>query len=284
MALNRAVAIPLLEKRLKRDSWPRFQMALIVSLTGASGWVGSFLLLHLGVGQMAVRYPLALAGAYACFLGMLWIWLRTKTNNFTEIPELSSAANSVPAPIASPSVPLAQVPANQFANVHGQAPDDRNAEPVASRVSTLAMREIGRAENKWMSAANSTPASVFSGSSTDSGSSSGSSSSSSDLDQLLVPLIVILMAVGLALASLYVVYLAPGLFAEMLFDTAMSYKLYRHLSNTDDSPSWISTAVRKTITPFLITGVFLVVAGYMLSSAAPGARTLGEALSVSANP
>ena len=51
-------------------------MTLGVIVAGVSGLVTSFVALHLGLTRMAVRYPLAVAVAYAVFLGYLWIWLR----------------------------------------------------------------------------------------------------------------------------------------------------------------------------------------------------------------
>ena len=53
-------------------------MTLLVVLTGGAGLLASFVLLHLGVDSMAVRYPLAVTIAYAVFLLLLWLWLRTK--------------------------------------------------------------------------------------------------------------------------------------------------------------------------------------------------------------
>jgi hypothetical protein len=58
-----------------------------------------------------------------------------------------------------------------------------------------------------------------------------------DADELAIPLIAIAFALGLALASLYVVYLAPMLFAELLVDGALSYALYRRIKAADSPPS-----------------------------------------------
>lgn len=95
--------------------------------------------------------------------------------------------------------------------------------------------------------------------------------------RLQMALIVALTGgVGL-LASFYVVYLAPGLFAELLFDGALSFTLYRHLRH--QAPShWLGTAVRKTVLPFAITAVFLAAVGAGMAWHAPGARTMGEVI------
>ena len=94
---------------------------------------------------------------------------------------------------------------------------------------------------------------------------------------MAIPLLAIGLAIGLAFASLYVVYLAPALFAELLFDGVLSYTLYRRLRNTDSS-HWLSTAFRRTVLPFALTAVFVALVGAGLAAYAPGAQTLGQAL------
>lgn len=98
-----------------------------------------------------------------------------------------------------------------------------------------------------------------------------------DADEFAIPLLAILLAAGLALASLYVVYMAPALFAELLLDGVLSYSLYRHLRRGDSS-HWLSTAFRRTVMPFALTAVFVALVGAGLAAYAPGAHTLGQAL------
>ena len=50
-------------------------MALIVMVTGLTGFVSSFVLLRAGVVTMAVRYPVASIVAYGVFLLQLRLWL-----------------------------------------------------------------------------------------------------------------------------------------------------------------------------------------------------------------
>ncbi|HIJ65057.1 MAG TPA: hypothetical protein HPP77_03830 [Candidatus Hydrogenedentes bacterium] len=50
-------------------------MFIIVSATGAAGFLASFVMLKAGVGSMCVRYPLAVGIAYLVFLALLRIWL-----------------------------------------------------------------------------------------------------------------------------------------------------------------------------------------------------------------
>src|SRR6185436_19469789 len=96
-----------------------------------------------------------------------------------------------------------------------------------------------------------------------------------DLDELAIPIIAIVLAIGLALASLYVVYVAPMLFAELLFDGVLSYTLYRRLRKADSS-HWIITAMSRTAVPFALTAFFLFAVGAAMAVYAPGAHSLGE--------
>ena len=64
-------------------------MSQIVGLTGAAGLLFSYLMLEAGITSMAQRYPLALLAAYGVFLFRLWLWLRTKAEDYVDMPDLS---------------------------------------------------------------------------------------------------------------------------------------------------------------------------------------------------
>ena len=54
--LQRHQLVARLRDRLERQGFPRLQMLLLVSLTGAAGFVASFTLLRLGLTEMWLRY------------------------------------------------------------------------------------------------------------------------------------------------------------------------------------------------------------------------------------
>lgn len=246
--ITRSLAIVRLQRQLERDSFPRIQMGLIVALTGAAGWLCSFLLLHTGIHSMAWRYPLALGGAYVAFLFLLWVWLRTSASDYADLPDLTDL---VPRDAGGPLPSMVSGGGGDFGgggasgSFGGSALD---APTLDAPSDSGVLSSIGDA-----------------------------ASSSFDADELAIPLIAIALAIGLALASLYVVYLAPALFAEMLFDGVLSYTLYRRL-RTADSSHWLGTAFRRTVLPFGLTAVFLMAVGAALGAYAPGAHSLGEAI------
>jgi hypothetical protein len=185
---------------LEEQTFPRVQMALIVMLTGAIGLLVSFLLLRWGMDSMAVRYPLAVAFAYVFFLFLLWLWLRTKAEDYLDLPDLSGG------------LPI------------------RGSEeaPISIR--------SGDGEFGGGGASGSFDGPAFSSScdgATTESSIADTVGSAVDADELAIPILGVVLAVGLAVASLYVIYIAPVLFAELLVDGALSYALYRHLRRND---------------------------------------------------
>jgi hypothetical protein len=242
--LTRSLVIVRLKRRLEKESFPRIQMAFIVGLTGGGGLLCSFILLHSGVGSMAVRYPLALIGAYLCFLFLLWLWLRTRALDYLDLPDATNIAQGVD----FDSVPSPGITGGGGSFSGGGASASFETPDVAASSDTGILSDVGDAVG-----------------------------SSLDADELAIPLVAIVFAIGLALASLYVIYIAPALLAEVLFDGALSYTLYRRLRKTD-SRHWLSTAIRRTLLPFGLTVVFLAVVGAVMAAYAPGARSIGEVI------
>ena len=232
--LTRSHAILRLKRRLEQDSFPRIQMSLIVGVTGAAGLLFYFVMLELGVTSMALRYPLALLMAYGVFLLLLWLWLRTKAEDYLDIPDFSGSGSSG----SGDCTPAFEGSGGHFggggASGSFDMPTGADSSPLSDAVGAVG-----------------------------------------DADELAIPLLVIVFAVGLALASFYVVYVAPMLFAELLVDSALSYALYRRIKATD-SPHWVESAVRRTALPFVLTAVFVSATGAAMAAYAPGAHSIGQ--------
>lgn len=247
LRFTRSHAVLRMRRQLEENAYPRLQMGLLVALTGAAGWLFSFALLAYGVHNMALRYPLALAMAYAFFLCLLWLWLRTEAQDYADAPDLVSVLPMPELPGAvSTSMPMPVGGGGDFAGGGASAAFDAPSLPMA--LESDALPGVGDAAEAVAGA-----------------------------DELAIPIIVVVGAIGLALASLYVVWLAPALFAELMVDGAISYTLYRRLRR-EDTRHWFGTALRHTALPFAITAVFLACAGAALNFYAPGARSLPEAM------
>ncbi len=242
---SRALAIQRVKDRLVRDSFPRIQMALLVAVTGGFGLLASFTMLQFGMESMALRYPLALAFAYVFFLFLIWLWLRTKAEDYLDVPDIPDL---IPRPCNPGS--LSDFKSGGGGNFGGGGSSgafDGSAVPFEGAGSSP-LRAVGEAVG-----------------------------SAADADEFAIPLVAIALAIGIAIASLYVVYIAPVLFAEVLVDGALSYVLFRHLRGQDPQ-HWLFSAFRRTVLPFAATAVFLAAAGAAMAAYAPGAKSVGQVM------
>ena len=253
--ISRDKAVGLLRRRIERASFPRIQMMLMVGLTGASGLLCSWVLLHLGVDAMPWRYPMALLGAYLAFLFMLWVWLRFSADELADVPDaIGNISGNLP------ELPLKLDPAT-----YGGGGGDFGGGGASASFDGSSEAEVALPDSSWTESTSALPrvGDALDG--------------VADGDEIVIPLLVIALVVGLALASLYVVYTAPMLLAEVALDGALSYSLYRKLKASDQQ-HWLQTAVKRTVWPFVMTAIFVTLLGYGLHVAAPEARTIGEAL------
>lgn len=244
-AYTRALAIQRVKDRLAQESFPRIQMALIVALTGGFGLLASFTMLRFGVDSMALRYPLSLAFAYMFFLFLIWLWLRTKAEDYLDVPDITGLISRPGMPGGLPDFKSGG--GGDFGGGGASGTFDGAAAPV---------------EESGFSPLNAVGEAV---------------GSAVDADEFAIPLVAITLAVSIAVASLYVVYIAPILFAEVLVDGALSYVLFRHL-RSQHSQHWLSSALRRTVLPFMATAVFLVAVGAAMAAFAPGAKSVGEVM------
>ncbi len=241
---TRSHIVVRLSRGLERDSFPRLQMGFIVFFTGAAGLLCSFLLLRAGVESMALRYPLALAGAYIFFLFLLWLWLRAKASDWIDSLDPTDAVSGT-GPSSAPQS-FSSGGGGDFAGGGASGSFD-GPDSTSSVADSVPLPEVAAGPGEFA-----------------------------------IPILAVVLAIGLAVASLYVVYIAPELFAELLFDGALSYTLYRRLSAANRS-HWLGTAVRRTLVPFGLTAVFLVAVGAAMADYAPEARSIGQAIHHSSN-
>jgi hypothetical protein len=86
---KRARLVEQARRYLESAGQPRLVMLGMLSVTLAAGFLASVAMVHLGVVQMHIRYPLAVAVAYATFLWQLRCWLRRQSlfSQLSEDPE-----------------------------------------------------------------------------------------------------------------------------------------------------------------------------------------------------
>lgn len=237
-SITRATAVRRMRARLLREGFPRVQMFILVSLTGLAGFIASAAMLAAGIDTMALRYMLAMGVAYLVFLLLLWLWLRTSAADYLDLMPLDGAGGS---PCAS-----------EFAGGGGSF-DGGGASGNVEFAIDDSDSAVDAVLDKPLAAVG-------------------------EVDETAIPLVVILLALGIALSSLFVVWSAPILFAEILVDALLAAGLYRRLRVLEPQ-HWMLAALRRTILPFVLTTATVAAAGWGMQAYAPDARSLGEVLS-----
>lgn len=240
----RAKLVERMRERLESQSAPRLQMSLIVSLTGLAGLLASASLLKLGLHSMAWRYPAALLIAYGAFLGLLWLWLRSRAEDWADLGDGADAVDMFTGMVR----PFGQGISRSSREI---AEDGALAVDLTSAAkSVVTARSSKSSKLGW----------------TDAG----------GVDELAIILLVLGFVLALAAAAFYVVYQAPMLMAEVALDGALVGSLYHRLRECERQ-HWLHTAWRHTRWPLLAMLLVVWLVGWGLGQAAPGAVTLGQA-------
>ena len=244
---ERERAIERVKKRLLRGGLPRFQMLLILLLTGSAGFLTSFVLLHAGVTRMWLRYPVAILLAYCVFLLLLRLWLY-----------LQSKDRYLQSKDRSPSTGFDLSGVDFSSSVRGSG----------YNFSFGGGGDFGGggAGGSWGESMSSSSG----------GKSSLLDSVSIDLDLgegCLLVLALIAICGGLV-ASLYVVYIAPALLAEVLVDGLLVTALYKQMKNVEQR-HWLRAALQRTWLPVVLAILFFTAAGFLMQKAVPTAHSIG---------
>ncbi|MHB1237859.1 MAG: hypothetical protein ACYCY7_09895 [Gallionella sp.] len=249
LTFSRLNEIHRMRDRLERDGFPRLQMSLLVTITGAAGFVASFLLLHAGMRAMSLRYLLVCAISYVVFLLLLWLWLRTRAEDYVDVPNISDGLPSHNG--CGDLSPPFNGNGGDFGGAGANGSFDGAADSL-SGTPDLGVTDSGGVVGDALSAA-------------------------AQAEELAIPLVVLILLVTLILSSLYVIYSAPMLFAELLVDGVLAAGLYRKLRGIENR-HWLETAVRRTFWPFLITALVAGAAGWAMEVYAPTAHSIGDVL------
>lgn len=78
-----------------RMAAPRFQMMLLLAVTGGVGFLTSYMLLQAGMDSMAARYPIAVGVAYLVFFLLLRIWISLQHDPLEHVGDILDAGDAV---------------------------------------------------------------------------------------------------------------------------------------------------------------------------------------------
>jgi len=233
--------IEFVKQRLLRKGLPRVQISIILLLTALAGFLTSYSLLHAGISLMTLRYPVAILIAYCVFLLLLrlWIWLQ-KNSLDVDLAGLDLSGSS-----GSSSGSDAEFKFGGGGDFGG-----------------------GGAGGSWGKSL------LLSSSSSDS-SILDNVSFDSDSEGLGLLILAAVAIIGGMLASLYIIYIAPILLAEVLVDGVLVAGLYKRVKNIEQR-HWLKTAVNRTIVPAVLVAALFTLAGFAMQKAVPEARSIGE--------
>lgn len=243
-AMTRDAAVRTMRARLLRESFPRVQMFILVTLTGLAGFAASAAMLVGGIETMALRYSLAMGIAYLVFLLLLWIWLRSSASDYLDLVPTDVGGGT---PDGASDLPAAL--RDDFAGGGGSFDGGGASANVDFGADGGAVETIVDKPLKAIGYA----------------------------DEGAIPLAVALLALGILLSSLFVVWTAPVLFAEILVDALLAAGLYRRLRGLERR-HWMVAAVKRTVIPFVLTTVLVAGAGWGMQAYVPEARSIGEVL------
>jgi hypothetical protein len=228
-------------------------MATIVSLTAATGFLASVLLLYAGVDALWMRYAIAVVCAYVAFLFFIrcWLWLRQGGGldvDFSLRPTSSSGQGPT---------------ANFQGGGGGQCGGGGASGSFDSPVDTS---DVVPSAPSW----DSTP----------SGSGGGGWGFDFDLDlgELALVLVLLVLLAGALWSVISVVSSAPSLLGELLVDAGLAGALYRG-PRRSPREYWMRTVLRRTALQFVVAAAAFALAGFAMQWHAPEAKSFADVAS-----
>ncbi len=253
-----------IKRYLVQRFYTRFHMSLILASSALAAMLCNWSLLHgAGVRAMWVRYPVAVALSYLCFLAGVWLWLRYVGVRASAPADPGSMFDGTGGPDLSPG---------------GGGSVDSLPEPMAAGGG-----EFGGGGASGSFGEDVTGQSLVDGGSvtTDSGGSGGGLSLGDfgdlDGDGIVLLLLALALVAAIFLASGYIVWFAPDILGEALFGATLAAGLSR-AARRHDSEGWVAGVVSKTWWPFAIVLVLAQAVAVYSAFTYPAAATLRQAV------
>ena len=249
--MSRGVLKRRLEGYVRKHGYPRLQMTLTVLATALCGFVFSVLLFRAGVDVLWIRYAVALVLAYGVFL--LLLALRVRTRSKVEVDPFSVIDSTPGSGEGSLDISKASAEFGAGGGHFGGGGASAHFEMAAP------------------------PGGIVDTAGTTDSAAGGADVATSLFEESAA--IAIAAALFAALAglcvSIYMIYIAPSLYAELLLDGAVSAALLRRLK-THDQRHWAKTAFKRTWFSVLLMLLSFGFAGWAIPHVTPEAKTLGQ--------
>lgn len=246
---------------LKRSYFIRFHMATILVATVLCGLLLSKILLLLGLGSMAVRYPATVILSYLCFFLFVKLWLL-----YVSREPSGSTGNTLLDLVDIGFEPggFGPGPPGKIASGGG-----RFGGGGAGGGYEVAGEGIGAPQQAAVAASDGTA-----GNAADAVGEAASSIFDSEEAAILLILFGLLMAAVFG-AAVYLVWEAPDILTEAAFQAFLASGLLRR-ARSMDSPGWTGSVFRSTWPPFAIVLALSFLFAIVSRSYHPEARTVLE--------
>ncbi|MBI5632560.1 MAG: hypothetical protein HZA15_03680 [Nitrospirae bacterium] len=258
---------------LKERFFLRFHMSLILIGTALSGLLVSWALLHLRVGSMLIRYPIAVICSYLAFFGFIKLWLLYMTSsgssrkNADSFIENTDVVNIIPDVIPGggglfpDSLPFGGG-GGQFQGGGASAFFEQGTASVEKALPDAVPSAAESSGSNVAGAAGEAASGIF------------------DVEDAGIVLIILaLLLVVVFGAALYLVYAAPAILAEAAFDFLLATSLVKSMKRMDN-PDWIGSVLGATAIPFTIVLVMAVAAAGIAHYAVPGATKMSAVIRI----
>ncbi|MFT3913038.1 MAG: hypothetical protein QM704_02795 [Anaeromyxobacteraceae bacterium] len=234
---------------------PRLAMLGMITLTAAVGFLTSVFLLHHGVDRMALRWLLGVLAAYATFLVLLRVWLLVAAGIGPDARFLGEAAGRTLDAVAEDPGGAWDLANHALRGARGPGG------PV----------DLGLVEVEAPSSGFDLPVPDL----------------DLDLEGIAFAIVVTVLAALTATAlivSVWLVWTAPGLLAEVALDATFGGLVYRSIRGRPLVQEPWSAAARATWGPALLVLVMTVSAALVIEQVAPGVHTAGQAVHAVLHP
>ena len=251
---------------LQSQYWTRFHMVLIIAACVSMAVLTTRLMLSAGVMQMWVRYAAALLFAYGTFFMGVWVWLhlsqygrhlradwgrreRWQGDGLDIVPNINIGGSGSATPAELPF----QAGGGNF--------------------------DGGGAGGSWDVPADTSVSVEMPGSGVLDGV-GGIAEAGGDEGGCLLIIAGILLAIALSAvfgATFYVIYQAPAILAEVIFEVLLGSPLARG-AKALDSANWVSVLLKKTWKPFALMAAASMAFAVFCHIAFPQVTTAGQAI------
>jgi hypothetical protein len=254
--MNRTRFISSLRKRFSL----RLHMTLILLATSMAGVLASKGMLQIGLGNVAVRYPVTVLFAYMVFFVAIkiWLWLMTDAPASSSTNTGNRVLDNIDIPIPSGGGGVEPVFSGGGGDFGGGG----------------ATADFGDALGDMASGAGDALGGV--------GDAVGDVVGGVADDEGGVVLVIVLGLLALLLfsvlgAGIFLIWQAPAILAEAAFNSVLAASLVRSTRRMND-PDWMGSVFKATWKPFAVVLVLAIGAGWAMHHYLPHARRLADLL------